>query len=208
MAIDNRPETALIEVLGAPGPSTEHADSLALFGQFVGSWDVEATYFHPGGATRAERRGEWHFGWVLQGRAIQDVLISPPLDDIRAGAPPAEYGTTVRFYDRRSDSWAGDPGSRRSPAAPSTSSAGRSRTGSSWRAAFRRAISAAGRSPRSPTTRSSGMATSRPTRAEHGSWTSACSSVAAAPDPARRAGRRLVGRPADLRDQVVRGLPE
>ena len=42
---------------------------------------------------------------MLQGRAIQDVLISPPLEEIRAGAPPAEYGTTVRFYDGRSGTW-------------------------------------------------------------------------------------------------------
>jgi hypothetical protein len=105
MVIHDPAETALLEVLAAPGPFAEHADTLALFGQFVGSWDVEATYFNADGTTRAERRGEWHFGWVLQGRAIQDVLISPPLDHIRAGAPVAEYGTTVRFYDPRSDTW-------------------------------------------------------------------------------------------------------
>jgi hypothetical protein len=105
MAILESVQTPLVQVLAAPGPFAEHADGLALFGQFVGSWDIEATYFHADGTTRAERRGEWHFGWVLQGRAIQDVIISPPLDEIRAGAPAAEYGTTVRVYDGSSGTW-------------------------------------------------------------------------------------------------------
>jgi hypothetical protein len=105
MAIRPGAETALDDVLVAGGPFPEHADKLALFGQFVGVWDVEATYFHPDGTRRAERRGEWRFGWVLQGRAIQDVLVSPPLGEIRAGAPVVEYGTTVRLYDPPSDAW-------------------------------------------------------------------------------------------------------
>jgi hypothetical protein len=97
--------TAPLEVLAAPGPLGEYADKLGLFGQFVGSWDIEATYFRPDGSRRGERRGEWHFGWALQGRAIQDVIISPPLAEIEAGAPVAEYATTVRFYDPRIDAW-------------------------------------------------------------------------------------------------------
>ena len=105
MAIGNRAETSLAAVLPAGVPFREHADALALFGQFVGAWDVETTFFHPDGRIRVERRGEWHFGWVLQGRAVQDVLFSPPLDGIRAGAPPSEYGTTVRVYDAETDTW-------------------------------------------------------------------------------------------------------
>ena len=105
MGIANRADTGLDRVLVASGAFPAHADGLALFGQFVGSWDVETTFFHPDGAIRVERRGEWHFGWVLQGRAIQDVLFSPPLGEIRAGAPAVEYGTTVRLYDESTDTW-------------------------------------------------------------------------------------------------------
>ena len=94
-----------LDVLAAQSPLAEHAEELQLFGQLVGSWDIEATYFKPDGSRRGARRGEWHFGWALQGRAIQDVIISPPLDKIDAGAPVAEYGTTVRFYDPRLDAW-------------------------------------------------------------------------------------------------------
>jgi len=28
-----------------------------------------------------EQRGEWHFGWVLEGRAIQDVILAPPREE-------------------------------------------------------------------------------------------------------------------------------
>lgn len=88
--------TALI----SPGP---HPDSdLALFGRFVGSWAVDGWYT-PRGGDRFEFDAEWHFGWVLEGRAIQDVLIRP-----RAGssaAVPPEYGTTLRIPDARVDGW-------------------------------------------------------------------------------------------------------
>ena len=97
---------AMIELLAAAGPDEERAEGLTLFGQFIGSWDIEATFFdHDGNVTR-ERRGEWHFGWVLQGRAIQDVLISPPIEEQRrTGAAVNEYGSSFRLYDPRTDSW-------------------------------------------------------------------------------------------------------
>jgi hypothetical protein len=50
--------------------------------------------------------GEVHFGWVLEGRAIQDVWISPPRD-IRKSASTTRntYGTTLRAYDPQIDAW-------------------------------------------------------------------------------------------------------
>ena len=39
--------------------------------------------------------GEIHFGWVLQGRAIQDVWILPGIF----------YGTTLRIYDPGLKAW-------------------------------------------------------------------------------------------------------
>ena len=91
----------MLDALRADGPHPDYADQLMLFGRFVGSWDVEATQIDRDG-TKRELKGEWHFGWVLEGRAIQDVLISPPL-----GAPGDryEYGTTLRFYDPGLERW-------------------------------------------------------------------------------------------------------
>jgi hypothetical protein len=101
--MDETQVDTMIQTLAADGPWPEHADKLMLFGRFVGAWDVEASYYDEDGNLVGRQQGEWHFGWVLQGRAIQDVLFAP-----RRGAPDTgsfEYGTTVRFYDPRRDEW-------------------------------------------------------------------------------------------------------
>jgi hypothetical protein len=96
----------MIELLDADGPDEMRAEGLMLFGRFVGSWDIEATYWDHDGSVIGERRGEWHFGWVLQGRAIQDVLISPPLaEQLQTGEPAREYGSSFRLYDPKTDIW-------------------------------------------------------------------------------------------------------
>jgi hypothetical protein len=41
----------------------------------------------------------------LEGRAIQDVLISPPRRERESGELVHEYGTTVRLYDPKIDAW-------------------------------------------------------------------------------------------------------
>ena len=96
---------AMVDALRAAGPHPELADRLQLFGQFVGSWGLERTSYAIDGTT-ATVRGEWHFGWALEGRAIQDVWICPArgLRD-EPIAPPGEWGTVLRFYDPRIDAW-------------------------------------------------------------------------------------------------------
>jgi len=111
---------AMIGLLDADGPDPERAEGLMLFGRFVGSWDMEATFWDHDGNETARHRGEWHFGWVLQGRAIQDVLISPSLEELsRTGARPREYGSSFRQYDPKTDTWRAR-GSRRSRGRSST----------------------------------------------------------------------------------------
>lgn len=80
--------------LMADGPEPELADELRLFGQFVGSWELECTEYAPDG-TSETRRGEWHFGWALGGRAVIDVWILPGV----------EHGISVRFYDPEIGAW-------------------------------------------------------------------------------------------------------
>ena len=69
--------SAFLEALGAVGPSTDRAGKMDLYGRFVGSWDLDVRQFSDDGRER-RRAGEWHFGWALEGRAIQDVWIVPP----------------------------------------------------------------------------------------------------------------------------------
>ncbi len=96
----------MIDALTATGPHREYADELTLFGQLVGSWDIADTHFNADGTPRKVQPGEWHFDWVLEGRAVQDVIVSPPLQERRqTGAPANEYGTTLRFYDPKIGAW-------------------------------------------------------------------------------------------------------
>jgi hypothetical protein len=105
MATAAEPRAAMIGALEANEPFPAYADKLMLFGRLVGSWDVEVSFFDPEGKVTRERRGEWHFGWVLEGRVIQDVLISPPREGRDAGQASDEYGTTLRAYDPEIDAW-------------------------------------------------------------------------------------------------------
>lgn len=69
----NQPK--MIESLQANAPLTDLAEKLQLFGQFVGSWDAKVFNYKPDGSTQI-LQAEWHFGWVLEGRAVQDVWIA------------------------------------------------------------------------------------------------------------------------------------
>jgi hypothetical protein len=95
-------------VLHADGPDPERAEALRLYGRFVGDWDSEIIA-HGADGTRHHAEGEIHFGWVLQGRAVQDVWMIPRLAD-RPTAPQFPiagnwYGTTLRVYDPTIDAW-------------------------------------------------------------------------------------------------------
>jgi hypothetical protein len=80
--------------LHTDGPAADRTGPMALYGQFIGDWTMDGTVYLPDGATHTGT-GEIHFGWVLQGRAIQDVWIFPG----------AFFGTTLRVYDPALDAW-------------------------------------------------------------------------------------------------------
>jgi hypothetical protein len=113
----NRSETAapdpssssFARVLHAVGPHPELANKLKLYAWLVGHWDFDVCTFTDDGLSHAGR-GEIHAGWVLQGRAIQDVWMIPRLTDRRPGVtqiPGAGnwYGTTLRIFDPHLDAW-------------------------------------------------------------------------------------------------------
>ncbi len=87
-------DAALLEALRASGPHPDLCDTLALFGQFIGSWDVDVVNISADGRSIA-RKAEWHFGWALGGRAVMDVW----------RCPGYEHGVSVRFYDDAIDAW-------------------------------------------------------------------------------------------------------
>jgi len=84
----------LLAALHADGPAGDRAENMKLYGWLIGSWQMDATVISDDGARHAAR-GEIHFGWVLDGRAIQDVWILPGFF----------HGTTLRIYDPTIEAW-------------------------------------------------------------------------------------------------------
>ena len=95
----------MIDALRADGPLPEHRDALMVFGRLVGSWDITGRFFDEHGDVTREGTGEWHFGWVLEGRVIQDVLISPPRRSRKPGETSFAYDTAIRAYDPKHGAW-------------------------------------------------------------------------------------------------------
>jgi hypothetical protein len=99
------PSSFLIDALHADRPAPDRADRMGLYAFLVGRWEMDAVYpLEDGTARRA--RGEIHAGWVLEGRALQDVWIVPARGT-RAAEPQWGdfYGTTLRVYDPALDAW-------------------------------------------------------------------------------------------------------
>lgn len=103
--IFNVSDNGLIEALHVQKVAEGLADKLMTFGQFVGSWNLDCTRTE-GEGHKVHMIGELHFGWVLGGRAVQDIWIVPGRGQPGEGQPPlAFHGTTVRFYDEEINAW-------------------------------------------------------------------------------------------------------
>src|SRR5262245_47767397 len=86
--------------LAASGRSPEIPEAMDAYGWLIGSWELDVV-----GCDDANHiihtRGEAHFGWVLEGRAVQDVFINPRVADRGPDSPKFAnwFGTTLRIYD-------------------------------------------------------------------------------------------------------------
>ena len=98
--------SSLVDALHADHPAADRADKMGLYGWLIGRWTIDAIY-HLNEGTIRRSRGEIHAGWVLEGRALQDVWIVPARDAQRADPPgPGDfYGTTLQVYDPKLDAW-------------------------------------------------------------------------------------------------------
>lgn len=111
------PNRSFVMALAADGRDLGIPVDKDLYGWLIGSWDLDVAGFRDDGSVR-RRTGEWHFSWVLEGRAIQDVWIVPSRAT-RSEADPADgdvfYGTTLRSYNSSTGGWRiqwSDPASR------------------------------------------------------------------------------------------------
>ncbi|MEG0452415.1 MAG: hypothetical protein RR428_00730 [Coprobacillus sp.] len=79
------------EALRSESKSTALPDEFNYFGKLIGSWAID--YIEDN--TSLAIKGEWHFSWVLEGMAIQDVIILPDY----------EYGSSLRIYNPDTHAW-------------------------------------------------------------------------------------------------------
>ncbi len=90
----------------AQGRSPEIPESADVYGWLIGSWELDFPCYYGLGEPSQSLEGEVHFGWVLQGRAMQDVSI------IRQSSEKGDesgniitYGTTLRVWDQSIQAW-------------------------------------------------------------------------------------------------------
>jgi hypothetical protein len=88
------PYPSFVKALLADQPAGDRADKMKLYAFLVGRWDMEGVV-HRDDGTENRNRGSIHAGWVLEGRALQDVWIFPR----------SFYGSTLRVYDPGIDAW-------------------------------------------------------------------------------------------------------
>jgi hypothetical protein len=92
LALPPRPS---LDALFSDSPAADRADKMDLYARFFGRWDMDSVILSDDGSKQTGR-GKIHFlGFVLEGRAIQDVWILPGVF----------YGTTLRIYDPGLGAW-------------------------------------------------------------------------------------------------------
>ena len=91
-----------IETLTSSGKSAELPEAYNYFGKLIGSWKLDYTDHN----IACSVKGEWHFSWVLEGMAVQDVIILPSRETkTQPPHPLTEYGTTLRIYNPDTHTW-------------------------------------------------------------------------------------------------------
>lgn len=79
------------KTLTSESQNVELPEEFNYFGKLIGSWKID----YIDNSNSRSIKGEWHFSWILDGMAIQDVIILPDF----------EQGTTVRVYNPGTRAW-------------------------------------------------------------------------------------------------------
>jgi len=94
----------MIAALGGLSPHPSLGEAARVFDRFVGTWDCHCVFYAVDGA-KTEFVGEWIFGWILDGRLMQDVLRGYPKELTTPAAEDLRCGTSLRFYDAKAGQW-------------------------------------------------------------------------------------------------------
>ena len=103
IVLPDNPTQAAIENLRAPNVHAGYEEKLRTFGQFIGVWDMDIKLFNEANQIVYHQPGVWMFSWILDGRAIQDVIVGPPKSDPAHGE--RRIGTTIRYYNETTKRW-------------------------------------------------------------------------------------------------------
>jgi hypothetical protein len=95
------------DALTAAGRSCEIPEALDAYGWLVGDWELDVLHYAGVDVAAQRIQGEVHAGWVLEGRAVQDVWIMPRRSERTANMSHQlnMYGTTLRVWDRTIGAW-------------------------------------------------------------------------------------------------------
>jgi hypothetical protein len=94
-AMNTSVSPSFAEKLHSDHPAADRADKMGLYAFLIGRWEMDSVIHSADGKKQPGPKGEIHAGWVLEGRALQDVWILPGVF----------YGSTLRVYDPGLDAW-------------------------------------------------------------------------------------------------------
>ena len=94
-------------LLTATSRAPEIPESADAYGWLIGSWELDVRRYWGIDVSARGLKGEAHFGWALEGRAIQDVWIMPRVRERTPNLDPHMnmYGTTLRVWDPSIQAW-------------------------------------------------------------------------------------------------------
>jgi hypothetical protein len=89
------------------GCSADIEPAQDIYARLLGNWKLKIIDYYPDGGTQRNQTGTWHFARTLEGRAIQDVLVSPELADRSNNKTTRgnRYGNTFRMMDPKTRQW-------------------------------------------------------------------------------------------------------
>ena len=105
--VPGQAQGGFVGALASSGRSPEIPESMDVYGWLVGSWELDVLRYRGIDVAAHGLKGEVHFDWVLEGRAIQDVWIMPRRSDRTGKEEQTQnmYGTTFRMWDPGIQAW-------------------------------------------------------------------------------------------------------